>query len=470
MKSATWLHFTIFIALAGLSPGAAHADVSMATGFKVTEVTGTTATIWTRLTQHPERNLDGAKFGPKDDALPDGLKLADMIDSAVGAAGQVRVSYGVVGSSDREVTEWSAVESDKDFTRHFCLSNLIRGETYEISVEGRSERERNATVALTGTFATPADSSTPVPVSFMVVTGQDYGRRDDPENGHRIYRHMLKLKPGFFVHTGDVVYYDKAYPWAKTEELARYKWQATYSLPFQRDFHRHVSSYFMRDDHDITKNDSWPGVDYGDLSWERGLEIFQEQTGLPEELPYRTVRWGRDLQVWMMAGRKYRSPNTMPDGPEKTIWGKKQKQWFFDSVQASDATFRVLISPTPTVGPDRKNKNDNHANAGFRHEGDEIRAFLATQKNMYVVCGDRHWQYVSVDPETGVREYACGPTSNKHAGGWKNEYRSPMHRYLNVQGGFLRVEVSRVKGSPQISFRHYDVNGNVANEDIQFLN
>jgi alkaline phosphatase D len=446
------------------------ASIAMATGFKVTEVTGTTATVWARLTRHSERNLAGVKFGPKDEALPEGRKLADMIDSAVGTRGEVRVIYGVAGAPAKTRTEWTPVVSKADFTRPFQLEGLAPGTTYSVQVEGRSEKGSEATVALNGQFVTPQSKDANAPVSFMAVTGQDYGRRDDPVNGHKIYDHMLKLKPEFFVHTGDVVYYDKAYPWAKTEELAHYKWQATYSLPFQRDFHRNVSSYFMRDDHDTTKNDSWPGRDYGDLTWDRGLEIFQEQTGLPEKLPYRTVRWGRDLQVWMVEGRKYRSPNTMPDGPSKTIWGEKQKQWFYETVQASDATFRVLISPTPTVGPDRKNKNDNHANVGFKHEGDELRAFLAKQKNLYVVCGDRHWQYVSVDPETGVREYACGPTSNKHAGGWKDEYRSPMHKYLKVQGGFLRVEASRKDNNPQLSFRHYDVDGNIANEEVRQAN
>jgi len=409
--------------LAAQSESCVQAAVSMATGFKVTEVTGTTATIWTRLTDQPQRNLTGVRFGPKDTALPAGRVLADMIDSAVGTRGEVRVTYGVAGSNELDATKWASVNPETDFTRLFRLTGLIPGKTYSVQVEGRPAKSREPTVTLNGKFVTPPTADASAPISFMVVTGQDYERKDDPVNGHKIYRHMLKLQPDFFVHTGDVVYYDKAYPWAQNEELARYKWQATYSLPFQRNFHRNVSSYFMRDDHDITKNDSWPGRNYGDLSWRRGLRIFEEQTGLPERAPYRTIRWGRDLQVWMMEGRKYRSANTMPDGPDKTIWGEKQKKWFFDSVQASDATFRVLISPTPVVGPDRKNKNDNHANAGFTHEGNEVRAFLATQKNLYVVCGDRHWQYVSVDPKTGVREYACGPTSNKHAGGWKNEYR-----------------------------------------------
>ena len=55
----------------------------------------------------------------------------------------------------------------------------------------------------------------------------------------------------------------------------------------------------------------------------------------------------------------------MPDGPAKTIWGKEQIAWFKKSFADSDATFRLLISPTPVVGPDRKSKHDNHANDDF---------------------------------------------------------------------------------------------------------
>ena len=69
----------------------------------------------------------------------------------------------------------------------------------------------------------------------------------------------------------------------------------------------------------------------------------------------------------------------MPDGPDKSIWGAEQKAWFKLTVQESDATFRVLISPTP-VSADRDNKNDNHANAGFSNEGNELRRFMASMK------------------------------------------------------------------------------------------
>lgn len=440
--------------------------VYMATGLKVTEVSTSSATIWTRLTKNPDRNRSGAEFGKKDDSLPPGKGLEDMIDSAVGIAGEARVRYWAKGNVEEKTTDWKPVNSSADYIRQFRLEGLAPGTDYIVKAEGRPEKGKERTIEISGSFGTVPAGGKIEKISFTVVTGQDYVRRDDPDNGHKIYTHMLRLKPDFFVHTGDVVYYDKALPWAKSAPLAHYKWQATYSMPFQREFHKHVASYFMRDDHDITRNDSWPGVDYGDLTWEDGLRIFREQTGLPE-LPYRTIRWGKDLQVWLPAGRQFRSPNRTPDGPNKTIWGKKQKQWFFDSVKKSDATFRIVVNSTPIVGPDRDKKNDNHANNGFTHEGDEIRQFVSTQKNMYLVCGDRHWQYVSVDPKTSVTEYSCGPTSDRHAGGWSQRNVSSMHKYLNVKGGFLRVVVSRVKGKAQAAFQHYSVDGKIYNEDIK---
>ena len=440
--------------------------VYMATGFKITEVNSTSATIWTRLTRDPDRNRAGAMFGKKDEKLPAGKALGDMIDSAVGTPGEVRVRYWPKGRETESATEWKPVYEKADFIRHFRLRNMEPGTSYVVKVEGRPPGAEARTIEISGGFRSTPDRSKAQKISFTVVTGQDYGRRDDPENGHKIFNEMLALKPDFFVHTGDVVYYDKPFPWAKNVPLAQYKWQATYSMPFQREFHKNVASYFMRDDHDITRNDSWPGVDYGALTWTDGLRIFREQTGLPE-LPYRTIRWGKDLQIWLPAGRQFRSPNRTPDGPSKSIWGKKQKQWFFDSVNNSDATFRIVVNSTPIVGPDRDKKNDNHANTGFTHEGDEIRQFVSKQRNMYLVCGDRHWQYVSVDPKTGITEYSCGPTSDKHAGGWSQKNVSSMHEYLNVKGGFLRVVVSRVKGKPQVAFHHHSVDGKIYNEDIK---
>jgi alkaline phosphatase D len=206
------------------------------------------------------------------------------------------------------------------------------------------------------------------------------------------------------------------------------------------------------------------------MTFEDGLRIFREQVPMGEGPTYRTFRWGEDLQIWLVEGRDFRSPNTLPDGPGKSIWGQEQKEWLRRSMRQSDATWKLLISPTPIVGPDRENKNDNHANDGFASEGDEIRRWLAGHfpDNGFVLCGDRHWQYHSVDPETGVQEFSVGAASDEHAGGTPGldpEY----HRFHRLAGGFLAVTVDRPQGIPTITFRLLDVDGEVQHEHVQAL-
>jgi len=452
------------------------APVHMANGIKIGEVDSGSAIIWTRLTKRPERNIDGVPFAKRKnpwDKKNQGEYVYDLekADAAVpGMNGQVRLTCWPEGDeSKKKTTWWKRVDPKKDFTLQVKLKGLLPGTRYSIIAEGKPKGGPAASCNVTGGFMTAAKADTPAKVKFTVVTGQEYNRRDDEANGHEIYTHMQALGTDFFVHTGDIEYYDKPGPYADDIPLARFKWNRIYSMPFQRDFHNKTSSYFIKDDHDTLRNDCWPGQTYGrELTFKDGLAIFREQVPMGKST-YRTIRWGKDLQIWLVEGRDFRSPNTMPDGPDKTIWGEKQKKWFFDTVSKSDATFRVLISPTPVVGPDRTRKSDNHANLVFKHEGDELREFIGKQKNMYVVCGDRHWQYVTVDPKTGVKEYSCGPTNDKHAGGYKEEFKSPMHKYLKVKGGFLSVTVERIGGKPMIIFRHHAVDGSIYNEDINTL-
>ncbi len=447
--------------------------VHMANGIKIGEVNSTSAIVWVRLTKHPERNINGTLFPKRKNPLKAknrGEYVYDLekMEAAVpGVKGQVRLTYRPAESNNqKKSTAWQWVLHDMDFTLQTKLEGLLPGIKYSITAEGRGSQNGKVTCKVEGGFKTAALAGTPAKIRFTVVTGQEYRRRDDPENGHKIYPQMLGFGPDFFVHTGDIVYYDKPGPYADNVELARFKWNRIYAMPFQRAFHNNTACYFIKDDHDTLRDDCWPGQSYGrDLTWEDGLAIFHEQVPMGDRT-YRTVRWGKDLQIWLVEGRDFRSPNNMADGPGKTIWGEPQKKWFFDTVRKSDAVFRILISPTPVVGPDRERKNDNHANRGFTHEGDQLRKFIGRQKNMFVVCGDRHWQYVSVDPATGVKEYSCGPTADKHAGGFDEEQRSPKHRYLKIKGGFLSVTVERINGKPTILFRHHGVDGSVYNEDI----
>ena len=474
------LVFPLLAIASAAAISAAESGPRMATGFKIGEVTDTTAIIWTRLTEHKEANpADGPMFevvygkAPggrrrqplKEIKYPAGATVRTIRNAAPGRNGEVRIHYRPDIKGSFQSTDWLRVDPAADFTRQFTLRNLRPNTRYRLRVQERDQAGSSGGSSRGGSFQTAPSPKAPEKVVFTVSTGQAFGDQDRPD-GFQIYPSMQQLQPNFFVHTGDIVYYDKL---AKNRDLANYHWQRTYSLPTNVKFHMNVASYFIKDDHDTLVDDCWPTMKspyMGDLTFEQGLKIFPQQVPMGEST-YRTRRWGKDLQIWMVEGRDFRSANTAPDGPSKTIWGEEQKAWFKRTVRESDASFRVLISPTPIVGPDRDTKHDNHSNKDFTHEGDGIQKFLASQKNMIVICGDRHWQYHSIHPTTKVREYSCGPASDKHAGGWrKDDFRDDYHQYLNVIGGFLSVSAERKSGKPTLAMRFHDVQGTVKHEDV----
>ncbi|MDQ3622142.1 MAG: alkaline phosphatase D family protein [Verrucomicrobiota bacterium] len=465
----TFLKSTAVLAGGALLPStraAAAAPPHQATGVKVGEVTDTTAIVWTRLTARPTRLSDGivisgtGRKGAAKVTVP-----ADQIEGACpGAPGRIRVRYGAQEDlRDARETEWIDVSAVTDFTHHFSLTGLPPDRTCHYAVETTGPGGSPQHGVLRGRFDTAPPRTAPGNFRFCVMTCQGYPDRDHPD-GHPIYPAMLALAPKFVSMTGDVVYYDNDEPRAVNPALARLHWERMFSLPRQVELLRNTASYWLKDDHDTLDNDSWPGSKMGQLTFAEGQRIFREQT--PMSGPgYRTFRWSRDLQIWLTDGRDHRSRNNLPDGPNKTIWGAEQKAWFKETVKASDATWKVLISPTPIVGPDRGKKNDNHANAGFTHEGDELRAWMQAYvpDNFFVLCGDRHWQYHSVHPETGVREFSVGAASDSHAGGTPGE-DPRYHRFHRVKGGFLSVQLTAAGAESRIAFRHHDVNGRVVHE------
>ena len=419
-----------------------------ANGIKIGEVDQDRAIVWTRTTRDEQAD-------------------PSIENAAPGMCGEVRVTCWQ-REPRREVfsSDWTATAPARDYTHQFYIEGLSPGVSYELLVESRPAGDDEVACRVEGRFRTSPAAGAVVPVEFVVVTCQAIRSNDCGDRGHSPYQLIPKLDADFFVHTGDIVYYDKA-PLCKDVEHARWKWNRMYGFFFNRDFHSGIASYFMKDDHDTLKNDCWPGQTYGDLTWEQGLAIFREQVPMGKKT-YRTVRWGKDVQIWMTENRDFRSPNKGPDGPEKSIWGAEQKAWFKRTVSESDATFKFLIMPGPLVGPDKRGKADNHCNDCFKHEGDEIRAFVAKQKNMFVINGDRHWQYFSIHPELGIREFGCGPINDIHNYGGNPGFRPEYHRFFSGGGGWLTVSVSREGGEPRVTARWYKTGPGMEEPEVRY--
>lgn len=446
-------------------------------GIKIGETTADSTIVWLRLTEAAEpqwdglpwigtadRDFDVGELGEKQ--FPTSAVLADMEGNLSGTEGEMKLNWWPEGRpGEMRQTGWLSVNPRRDFTRQVTLQDLEPNQSYALKIESRSLRGMKGQTT-TGSFKTALGAAQSEAFRFVVSTCQSWPTRDKGRAGLQIYDNMLALDPAFFVHLGDIVYYDKRSAGgdvdARTPELARFHWNRWYGTTDVVKFHQQVPSFFIKDDHDTVTNDASPGRREGDLTWDAGLSIFREQAPMGKRT-YRTRRWSQDLQFWIVEGRDFRSPNEMPDGPNKSIWGAEQKTWFKREVLASDAPFKILFSPTPVVGPDRKNKKDNHSNANWTHEGDEIRKFCA-ENNIIVISGDRHWQYHSIDDGTGIHEYSSGATSAKHAGGFSLDLRTEEHQYLAIIGGFLSGEIADAKDGKQLTMRHHRVDGSIAYE------
>jgi alkaline phosphatase D len=263
-----------------------------ATGIKIGEVTYNTAIVWTRLTRHPDRVGFGApmpeisyrnpktgKIVKENQGRPNLVPIVNFpknstietIEGAVpGTTGRVRVLYKIDSASDWLMTDWEAVDPNRDYTHQFVLTGLKPDSKYQVRAESREIANGKNGQTVEGGFRTAPSADRSQRVVFTVTTGQAYPDQDAPGGGYKMYPAMLKLDPDFFVHTGDIVYYDML---AKSLPLARWHWARMYSLPTNVEFHRQVASYFIKDDHDTWMDDCWPGMEtrfMGDFTFEQG--------------------------------------------------------------------------------------------------------------------------------------------------------------------------------------------------------
>lgn len=430
------------------------------------EVTADSVLLQTRLTAHAGLDTNGD--------IP-------------GAPGVACFEYAPdAGFKAAEQTAWISAKANEDFIVRTKLTGLRSGTTYFYRpLIGRNQESFRA--GPTRQFSTLPGAQANRDVRFCVGSCMIYERfidgtsanklpitttDEDRSLGYPAFAAMNELKPDFFIGTGDIVYYDwprtKDQPAATALPDLRKKWHEQFRFPRLVDFFGRTPAYWSKDDHDFRFDDAdltgakLPAAD-------TGIDLFREQlpiapAGDSDTPTYRTHRVSKHLQIWLTEGRDHRSPNEIPDGPDKTLWGKTQREWLQRTLRESDAKWKILISPTPMVGPDGARKKDSHANlGGFQHEANAFFAWLKRENinGFFTVCGDRHWQFHSIHPG-GVEEFGCGALNDENAilGHAPGDPRSTdpdarikqPFKYAEPTGGFLHL-LSRADGTLRIEFR-----------------
>lgn len=325
-------------------------------------------------------------------------------------------------------TEWKPALPESDFIVRFKLTGLRPGQRYFY----RAHYGQHVAAADFGpicSFKTLPGRSSESVSSFVMTSCMNYnkfmyGKRgnagpvitateEDKRLGFPAFSVIKKLEPDFLIGSGDIVYYDNKLNDAQRLKELRKCWHEQFRFPRLIETFADVPGYWSKDDHDFRYNDSDNASARLPLP-QTGIDLFREQLPIHESgdatsPTYRTHRINKWLQIWLTEGRDYRSDNASADGPGKTLWGETQLAWLKRTLRESDAKWKIIVSPTPLVGPDMAKKSDNHTSlGGFRHEADSFFQWLAENEldDLFVFCGDRHWQYFSVHP-SGVREFAC---------------------------------------------------------------
>jgi len=386
-------------------------------------------------------------------------------------------------------TEWLNARPDADYIVKAKIAGLKPDTEYHYRVlYGAHERQAVADVARS--FRTLGGAASARPVKFVLGSCMNYAffheGKDgkgkgaatgvEKDNGYMAFTSMYRMRPDFFIGNGDNVYYDHPKDTrAQTVAEMRRKWHEQFVQVTIGQLFSLAPTYWLKDDHDYRINDADTTGDY-EPSHETGVRIFREQVPVVDvndakAVTYRTHRINQHVQLWFVEGRDYRSPNKMADGPEKSIWGKEQKEWLKRTLKESDATFKLLISPTPMIGPDDASKKDNHANlGGFQHEGREffewLKANNISTNQFFILCGDRHWQYHSRHP-LGYEEFSCGALNTQNARvGPKPEKSSDqkgevkqIYTASKPVGGFILVEQKLAGNYPQLMITFKDESG-----------
>lgn len=140
---------------------------------------------------------------------------------------------------------------------------------------------------------------------------------------------------------------------------------------------------------------------------------------------YRSVRWGKNMEMFILDTRQYRDANFAADNAQspKTMLGREQVVWLKDALKTSDTTWKIIVSSVPMSIPTGSAGRDGWANdqqtGGFEYELRDILRFMQ-QNGMYNVVWittDVHFADVfrytpfEDDPRFQVHEIVSSPVN-----------------------------------------------------------
>jgi phosphodiesterase/alkaline phosphatase D-like protein len=341
-----------------------------------------------------------------------------------------------------------------------------------------------------GTFKTAPGANQNATVQFGWTGDTDFnaipGQNAPFWNNGGVFRRMRAERNDFNIHLGDTIYSDSSVP-GRLEPIALTvpaKW-AKYKTNLDngplRSLRRSAAFYSHWDDHEFI-NDFSPAENSfsgggvvtninGRRLYQRGAKAFRDYapvTYSPRDGIYRTVRWGRNLELFFLDQRSFRSakaddggvcnnpltgePDVAPTAPQsvrnvfaivapplaqsvsqacldaihspdRTYLGRRQLTRFLREVKRSDARFKVIVNEMPiqqyyVLPYDRWE--------GYDAERQRVLRELQSVRNVVFLTTDVHATLVNdarfqtLEPggprDSGILDVVVGPAATENFG------------------------------------------------------
>jgi len=306
-----------------------------------------------------------------------------------------------------------------------------------------------------GHFRTAPAPARSAPISFALTGDADaLGNY----NAFQVYDRMAREGNDFNVNLGDTIYSDSEVPGATPALTVSDKWakyRANLAEANLEKVRAATSMYNHWDDHEFIND--YSRDEFGSTIYDAGVEAFRDYMPVTYSAAngiYRSFRWGRNLEVFFLDERSFRSakasanhacdnpdtgaPDLVPtlpqqtrdlfariepslqqpppascfaalDDPNRTMLGAAQYARFTDAIRRSKATWKVVVNEVPimqlyALPYDRWE--------GYAAERTKLLGFLrANVRNVVFLTTDHHADLVGT--AAGMHEFVTGPVATR---------------------------------------------------------
>ena len=342
------------------------------------------------------------------------------------AQANVQVRYSTQPDlADAKLSDATSTDPDQNFTAQIELNNLKSSAAYyyDILVDGASQLR--APYARFKTFPQPGETR-----DFTFVQLTDFSA--SPELTAQTFAHADNENPDFVIIGGD-------FPHGKLSDLEskRVNFELMYDTrtsPSIADFVTRILRRYavahMWDDHDY-------GMNNGDKTYPlkaTSLRVLREM--FPTYAMTQYGDWQKfsyaQADFFMLDSRSQRDPNTLPDGPEKSMLDGDnlgtagQLEWLKQGLQQSTAQWKFIISPV--IFNQTAKLDDGWA--AFAREHDDIVKFARDNQitGIIVLSGDLHAGGIDDGTHSGFPEMVNnGPNGGGCLSGNPGQWSAGMY-------------------------------------------